>query len=344
MRRAAALSALVLAAPLALTACGGGQDLGPMPKVSGAFGKTPKVEIPKEKAGDQLQIKTLVEGKGREIKKNDLAIADYVGYTWNGKKSKQAASSYKAGSPAAFPVGQLVKGLDQGIIGQKVGSRVQLVIPPKDGYGAKGQPQAGIKAGDTLVFVVDLRADYGMDAGVKGKKAEDGGGDLPKVTDQGTGKKPKVEIPDSDPPGEFAEKTLIEGDGPKVKKGQLLVAKYVGKVWRSGAEDKKKPKPKKGAQNLKNGATFDSSWKAAQGRVAGQPTAFTIGKGQVVKGWDKGLVGKKVGSRVLLVLPPKLGYGKTGQPQVGIRPKDSLVFVVDILGTEGNPAKDKKGD
>ncbi len=73
---------------------------------------------------------------------------------------------------------------------------------------------------------------------------------------------------------------------------------------------------------------FDSSWKR------GQPFGFTIGASpsQVILGWDKGLAGQTVGSRVLLVIPPADGYGKTGSPQAGIKGTDTLVFVVDILG------------
>jgi len=333
-RRTAAVSALLLAVPLALTACGK-TEMGPQPTVVGKFGAAPKVTIPKENAGDNLTIKTLSQGKGREIKKNDLAIANYVGYTWNGKTSKKAASSWEMGAPQAFPVGQLVKGLDQGMIGQKVGSRVQIVIPPKDGYGTQGQSQAGISGNDTLVFVVDLLGVYDKSATVNGKKASDGGGDLPTVADQGAGKAPKLTLPKNDPPSDLQSKTLVEGTGPEVKEKQLVVAKYEGAVWRSAADDKQKPK--KGTKNLANGGIFDSTWKPTQGRVVGQPSAFTLTSGSatgqgVIKGWVDGLVGKKVGSRVLVTVPPADGYGKTGQPSAGIRPNDTLVFVIDILG------------
>lgn len=333
-RRTAAVSALLLAVPLALTACGG-TDAGPQPTVAGKFGSAPKVQIPKEKAGENLQIKTLIQGKGTQVKKNDLAVANYVGYTWNGKTSKEAASSYKLGAPQAFPVGQLVKGLDQGMIGQRVGSRVEIVIPPKDGYGSKGQSQAGISGNDTLVFVMDLLGVYGKSAAINGKKVSEGGGDLPTVQDAGANKAPKITLPKSDPPSGLESKTLVEGSGDTVKKNHLVVAKYVGAVWRSAADDKKKPA--KGTKNLANGGIFDSSWKPTQGRIVGQPSAFTLkaadatGQG-VIEGWVDGLVGKKVGSRVLLVVPPDKGYKKQGQPTAGIRPNDSLVFVVDILG------------
>lgn len=332
VRRTVALSAVLIAAPLALSACGKA-DLGPQPTVAGKFGVAPKVTIPKEKAGENLTIKTLIQGKGAEVKKNDLAVANFVAYTWNGKTSKKTVSSYDMGAPQAFPVGQLVKGLDQGMIGQRAGSRVQIVIPPKDGYGSQGQQQAGVSGSDTLVFVMDLLGVYDKSAAPTGKTVSSGGGDLPTVSGA-PGAAPKVTLPKSDPPSGVQSKTLIQGNGPAVKEKQLVVAKYLGEVWRSAADDKKKPA--KGTKNLPNGGVFDSTWKPTQGRVVGQPSAFTLtsgGTGQgVIKGWVDGLKGKKVGSRVLITVPPAEGYGKAGQPSAGIRPDDTLVFVVDIVG------------
>ncbi len=70
---------------------------------------------------------------------------------------------------------------------------------------------------------------------------------------------------------------------------------------------------------------FDSSFSR------GAPASFQIGVGAVVKGWDKALVGRAVGSRVLLSIPPDLGYGEKGNKQAGIKGTDTLYFVVDIL-------------
>jgi len=77
--------------------------------------------------------------------------------------------------------------------------------------------------------------------------------------------------------------------------------------------------------NWRTKKVFDSSWSRSQ------PTAFNIGVGQVIKGWDSGIVGQTVGSRVLLVIPPAQGYGQTGSSTAGIKGTDDIVFVVDIL-------------
>jgi peptidylprolyl isomerase len=139
-----------------------------------------------------------------------------------------------------------------------------------------------------------------------------GGGALPMVTAT-TGAAPKIKVPSSKPPAKLVTKVLVKGSGPAVKANQTVVVQYVGALWRSG----------KG-----NGTVFDASWKR------GQPFSFVIGKkpSQVIPGWDSGLTGQTVGSRVMLVIPPADGYGKAGNTQAGIKPTDTLVFVVDVLG------------
>jgi peptidylprolyl isomerase len=192
-----------------------------------------------------------------------------------------------------------------------MGSRVLAVIPPKDGFGTKGNPQAGIKGTDTLVFVVDMIQDFAANASATGTQVSSGGGPLPKVA-AAPGHEPVITIPRTKPPAKLVAKTLIQGTGPAVAKGDTVVVQYVGVNWRTGK-------------------AFDASW------TRGQPFGFTIGASpsQVIAGWDQGLIGQKVGSRVLLVIPPAEGYGSAGSPQAGIKGTDTLVFAVDILGTFG---------
>jgi peptidylprolyl isomerase len=122
----------------------------------------------------------------------------------------------------------------------------------------------------------------------------------------GPTKAPTVTIPKGEKaPTKTEQATLIEGKGATVEKGQTITAQYHGVLW-------------------KDGSVFDSSWER------GQPADFPIGVGAVIKGWDSTLVGKKVGSRVLLVIPPADGYGAQGMGDQ-ISGTDTLVFVVDIL-------------
>ena len=203
----------------------------------------------------------------------------------------------------------MLPGLETALRGKKMGSRILAVIPPNDGYGKTGNSQAGVKGTDTLVFVVDMIKDFAATASASGTQVSNGGGALPTVTAT-PGKAPAVKVPaSSTPPSTLVTKTLIKGSGAPVSKGQTVVAQYVGVIWRTGK-------------------VFDASW------TRGQPFGFTIGAtpSQVIPGWDQGLVGQTVGSRVMLVIPPADGYGKTGNTQAGIKGTDTLVFVVDILG------------
>ena len=277
-----------------------------LPSVEGRPGEKPVVKAPTGSPGGELVKKVLVEGKGPQVQKGDLLVAHYLGQTW--RDNAVFDNSYDRGSPAAFPIGvdKVIPGWDETLVGVPAGSRVLLSIPPAKGYGSSGNPQAGIKGDDTLVFVVDVLASYRPDAAAEGT-AKPVPKELPQVSgEQG---KPTVTIPaGAQPPRDLRAVTLTEGDGPKVEKGQLLVAQYLGLTWREAKE-------------------FDSSW----GR-GGQPAAFPIGVGQVIEGWDETLVGVRAGSRVLLVIPPAKGYGSQGNPQAGIQGDDTLVFVVDVLG------------
>ncbi|MFI2709137.1 FKBP-type peptidyl-prolyl cis-trans isomerase [Micromonospora sp. NPDC018662] len=100
--------------------------------------------------------------------------------------------------------------------------------------------------------------------------------------------------------------TLVKGKGPAVKAGQTITTNYVGVFYKDGKQ-------------------FDASWDN------GQPATFPIGVGQVIKGWDQGLVGVPVGSRVQLDLPADLAYGDKAE---GGRPAGPLRFVVDVLAAQ----------
>jgi FKBP-type peptidyl-prolyl cis-trans isomerase len=276
--------------------------------VTGAFGRAPKVTIPTIKPPATLKVTDLVEGHGGRVARGDLAIVNLIGYTWSGAKHKQVLSSFSSGQPQALTIGQTIPGLDKSLAGQRAGSRLLLVIPPKDGFGSTGNQQLGVTGSDTLVFVVDVLGGYQKKAAAHGQQQPAGDQKLPSVGSSAAGVPPPVTIPKAAPPGTLQAETLIQGTGPRVAKGKLLVAQYEGLIWR-------------------NSKVFDSSWQH------GAPAAFVIGTGKVIPGWDKSLVGQRIGSRVLLVIPPKEGYGAQGNPQAGIKGTDTLVFVVDILAT-----------
>jgi peptidylprolyl isomerase len=125
----------------------------------------------------------------------------------------------------------------------------------------------------------------------------------------GFGDKPVLSFPDTPAPEDLGVQVLVQGDGQTVSAGDSIEVNYYGQIW--------------------TGRMFDNSYDR------GSSISFPIGVGAVIGGWDDGLVGQQVGSRLLLSIPPHLGYGPNGMPAAGIRGGDTLVFVVDILGTTG---------
>jgi peptidylprolyl isomerase len=269
------------------------------------FGTTPVVKIPKLDANNKLTVKTVIQGTGPAVTKTDAMAANFVLYFWAGTTNTLKANTFTA-NPTVIG-GTMLPGLETALIGQKVGSRVLAVIPPAQGYGTSGNSQLGITGSTTLVFVIDVLKSYADTASASGAQVTNGGGSLPTVTAH-AGAAPTITIPANNPPAALTTKTLIKGTGPKIAKGQFVIAQYAGYIWRT----------KK---------VFDASW------TSGSPFGFVIGASpeQVIPGWDTGLAGQTVGSRVMLVIPPKDGYGSAGQSQAGITGTDTLVFVVDII-------------
>ena len=272
---------------------------------TGSFGKAPTVAIPAATAGSKLYTKTVIQGAGAQLTTSQSLLGDFALYDWSGKTHKLIGSTYTEGVPTLF-TGTLLPGLETALEGQKVGSRVVAVIPPADAFGPTGNSSIGVGPNDTVVFVVDMLKTFANTAGVPGTQTSNGGGALPTVKAGAAGKGPTITIPNTAAPKTLQVKTLIKGTGAVVKKGQYIVVQYTG-------------------VNYRTKKVFDSSWSRSA------PFATVIGEGQVIPGWDTGLVGQTVGSRVLLVIPPADGYKAAGSPQAGIKGTDTLVFAVDII-------------
>jgi FKBP-type peptidyl-prolyl cis-trans isomerase len=320
MRRLLAVTAIPLLVCLAIVGCGSSKpsasasssssgavsaNANSSVTVAGAFNTTPVVKIPKLKANNKLTVKTVISGTGSTVTKADAMAANFVLYFWSGTSSSLKANTFTE-NPTVIG-GTMLPGLETALIGQKVGSRVLAVIPPAEGYGTSGNSQLGITGSTTLVFVIDVLKSYADTASASGTQESNGGGSLPTVTAH-PGSAPTITIPANKPSASLVTTTLIKGSGPKLVKGQYVVAQYTGYIWRT----------KK---------VFDSSW------TTGSPFGFVIGASpeQVITGWDTGLAGQTVGSRVMLVIPPKDAYGTTGASQAGITGTDTLVFVIDII-------------
>ncbi len=115
---------------------------------------------------------------------------------------------------------------------------------------------------------------------------------------------PEVPVPVGDPPSDLVSQDLVTGTGATVALGDSVTVNYIG-------------------VSCSTGKIFDSSY------TRGTPATFTLAEGQLIEGWTSGLPGMQVGGRRLLVIPPSLGYGSTGQG--AIAPDETLVFVVDVV-------------
>ncbi|MEE6273103.1 FKBP-type peptidyl-prolyl cis-trans isomerase [Georgenia wangjunii] len=126
-----------------------------LPTASGSFGDKPVLTFPGGPAPEGLQITVLEPGSGELVNGGDTIVVNYLGQVWEGSVFD---NSYDRGETIAFPIGMgvVIGGWDDGLVGQQIGSRVMLSIPPEHGYGERGVPQAGIKGDDTLVFVIDI--------------------------------------------------------------------------------------------------------------------------------------------------------------------------------------------
>jgi peptidylprolyl isomerase len=296
---------IALAGVAALTgAAGAAADPLTAVTVSSDLGTKPTVKFAKPFAVKTTANSVIAPGTGGALAAGQTVKVDYV--VIDARTGKQIESNYgKSALGLALDAKQTLKPLTDALTGKTVGSRVLIAVAPKDGLAKrlKTAKVKNVKADDTLLFVVDTlgtritRATGQAVAPVAG---------LPTVALAADGK-PTITIPSGvTPPTKLVVQPLIKGSGPVVQAGQTISVQYTGVVWDTGKQ-------------------FDSSWDR------GQSADFVIGKGQVIAGWDEGLVGQTVGSQVLLVVPPDKGYGSQGQSSAGIKGTDTLVFVVDIL-------------
>jgi FKBP-type peptidyl-prolyl cis-trans isomerase len=281
---------------------------GPLPAITAGtkFGEKPTVAKGPGEPSKDLAVRTVIAGNGRPVAENDFIKANYLGQIWS--SGKVFDNSYDR-SPLVLQLaqGSIIDGWRYALTGKKIGSRVEIAVPPTWGYGPSGNEQAGIKGTDTLVFVIDLLDSYNTKSSAKGKVVPQTDPALPKVATNTDGNQPKVTLPKSDPPKKLVSNYVIEGDGDEVTRKQAVLCQFQGLEWQGGR-------------------TFQKTY------GSGRLSQFSVEQmEQVVKGLAQGITGKKVGSRVLIVVPPDLGYGDNPPSGSGIKKGATLVFTVDIL-------------
>lgn len=308
MRRSAV--GLVLVLLFALAGCGGGGSgstakatlatLGDV-KVSGPMVRKPVVRFkaPLRFAKTTSTVLTKGPGAGDTVQQNSVVTVGYVAY--NASDGTQFDSSWTGAStdkPATFSVSSVIPGFATGLKGAHAGDRVLIGVTSRDGYDPVGNGTT-IHKGDSLIFVVDVRK--------VANPVPIARRDLPRLVLNKKSQPEKFVAKPSTPPhvSELGVYVLRKGHGPTVKAGQTVTVEYVGQLY-------------------PDGKVFDESWS----RKA--PVSFPIGTGHVIAGWDDGLVGQKVGSRVILTIPSAEAYGAAGSGSA-VPPNSDLIFVVDLV-------------
>src|SRR5262245_5242324 len=290
------------ATPFAVAPAGASTDKFDAVTVTGGVGEKPVITVEAPFGVKTSTVDVLNTGNGAKAPKGSTLMVDYV--LINGRTGGGIESSFGT-SPKSLVLDpkQVQPRLVKSLIGMHTGSRVLVAAAPTAGLAkAASRSDPTIQTDDTLLFLFDIHESLSRATG--DAVAPVAGLPTVKLAKNGA---PTITMPKSDPPTDLVAQPLIKGTGPVVTAGQTISVQYTGAVWR-------------------NGKVFDSSW------TRNKSMNVPIATGQVIQGWDEGLVGQTVGSQVLLVVPPDKGYGATGQPAAGIKGTDTMVFVVDILG------------
>lgn len=276
-------------------------------EVEGEFGEAPTVDFPTPLKTKTTQRSEVIAGKGPGLIIGQKAKVDLSVY--NGTSGEVIEESkYDGSTEASFVLSnKTIKGLTNGLKCVQQGSRVAVVVAPKDAFGPQGgNEQIGVAENDTLVFVMDIVKAYLPRANGADQPAASG---FPSVVLAENGA-PGITIPSGDAPTKLMVDTLKKGAGKKVAEGDTITVHYTGLLW-----DEK--------------TVFDSSWEREE------PAEFVAADGSttqggVIPGFADALVGQTVGSQVIAVIPPDQGYGDQASEKVPAG--STLVFVVDILG------------
>jgi len=270
--------------------------------VAGNVGKKPSVDFPTPIVVTETQATEVVVGEGEPLTVGQPARVELSIY--NGTTGTELQSTPFDGQGLLTTVGE--SGVTAALECATVGSRIVLAASAQDSHQGQPNPNLGVKADDTYIIVLDVLEAYLAKADGAPQAPAPG---MPVVVTAPNGA-PGITIPKTGgssvaPPEELQVSVLQRGDGEKVTEGSRVVVHYTGVLWSTNKE-------------------FDSTWNK------NGATVFELNEASVVKGFLDGLVGQTVGSQVLLVVPPELGYGEAANGSIPAG--STLVFVVDILG------------
>ncbi len=264
----------------------------------GGFGTQPVVDFPTPIKTKSLERSELAAGDGVTLAEGDVAIVKFM--VLNGDTGELVGQGDYNGPGQMVTLGaSSIKAVSVGLQCATVGSRVAIVSDAADA----GQDASTVS--NTFVFVIDVVNAFPSKAWGTPQIPQAG---MPAVVTAPDGT-PGITVPRQDPPADLTVNVLQEAPGPKVKEGDRVVVKYTAFLW-------------------SDSSVFDSTWTAGQAKIITLSESDTVTKGLVT-----GLVGQPIGSPVLIVVPPALGYGTAGSR--GVPPESTLIYVVDILGVDG---------
>lgn len=299
-------AATALALCVGLSACSSSSDA---PKsaadtmngisAKGKPGSKPEISFDTPLKVENQSHQVIQEGDGDVIQDGDrvctrsIAIdsknGKEINSTWDEETPECSIVIDKTSIPAYYDVFR----------GQKINTTIAIGIDDQQEGGQSGSSKDS--QGSSYIMALTFVSKTKDLKRAEGEKVKDVPADLPKISLSNTGK-PSLDLNNYKPTNTLVSQTLIKGKGAKVGEHQTISANYTG--WLAS-----------------DGKQFDSSWDR------GQASDFSLD--QVVKGWQQGLAGQTVGSQVLVIVPPDLGYGD--QEKSGIPANSTLIFVVDIL-------------
>jgi len=277
--------------------------------VTGGFGEQPVVKFKAPMSFAKTENKILVKGGGAgdSVLQNSTVTVDYAAV--NASDGDTFSSSWDAdgkATPSTFEVSQVFPGFYTGLEGARAGDRVLMTVSSNDAFDPTGNSEQTVRKGDSVIMVVDV------------KKVDNPrivpASRLPTLTFDKDGNPSKfvakADTPDS--VGLLSQDTLKTGAGATIGVDDTIKVHYLGQLW-------------------PDGAIFDSNYTDKK--------PLTIALSSTIQGWQQALVGKTVGSRVVLAIPSALGYGASGSTQgsVAIPPNADLIFVIDIVGIKAPP-------
>ena len=277
-------------------------DAAELISAEGPLGQQPEVSFPFPISGSGVETKVIIEGSGGEIVGGQRVSLHYAGF--NAATGEQFQASDFASEDYIFQ--DLIQGNNpdfcKALTGIQVGSRVAILLNPEAAHDGAGVPALGIESDHGIVFIFDVIDAFLPRAVGDARSAEAG---MPTVILAPQGQ-PGLQIPAEDAPAEFRRTVLIEGTGEPIAIGDQVVVHYTGWTW--------------------EGEQFDSSWD----RIS--PAVFTVSANSLIEGFVQALDGVKIGSQVIAVIPPELGYGDSAQGSIPAG--STLIFVIDVLGRD----------